>query len=150
LQSPEEPRIKYCASAHGLQASRIPDRRRLADSPKNSPVPGLPLVHRAGTFNFTHFWSGSRHTDFQSTCGGRGVNYVLLGEDQRIEETSYMSMQSQLADLEAQHRSLEAELSELMSHPGSDDLKIIELKRRKLHLKDEISRLRHSESTSVH
>ena len=74
----------------------------------------------------------------------------MLGEDQRIEETSYMSMQSQLADLEAQHRSLEAELSELMSHPGSDDLKIIELKRRKLHLKDEISRLRHSESTSVH
>ena len=61
-----------------------------------------------------------------------------------------MSMQSQLADLEAQHRSLEAELSELMSHPGSDDLKIIELKRRNLHLKDEISRLRHSESTSVH
>jgi hypothetical protein len=61
-----------------------------------------------------------------------------------------MSMQSQLADLEAQHRSIEAEINDLVSHPGSDDLKIHELKRRKLQLKDEISRLRQTESTSVH
>ena len=61
-----------------------------------------------------------------------------------------MSMQSQLADLEAQHRSIEAEINDMMSHPGSDDLKIHELKRRKLLLKDEIARLRQTESTSVH
>jgi hypothetical protein len=61
-----------------------------------------------------------------------------------------MSMQSQLADLEAQHQSIEAEINEMMSHPGSDDLKIHELKRRKLHLKDEIARIRQTESTSVH
>ena len=69
---------------------------------------------------------------------------------QQIEETSYMSMQSQLADLEAQHRSIEAEINDMMSHPGSDDLKIHELKRRKLQLKDEIARLRQTESISVH
>lgn len=61
-----------------------------------------------------------------------------------------MSMQSQLAELEAKHRSLEDEINEMMAHPGSDDLKIIELKRRKLHLKDEIARLRQSDSVSVH
>ena len=61
-----------------------------------------------------------------------------------------MSMQSQLADLEAQHRSIEAEINDLVSHPGSDDLKIHELKRRKLLLKDEIARLRQTESTSLH
>jgi hypothetical protein len=37
-----------------------------------------------------------------------------------------------------------------MSHPGSDDLKIHELKRRKLQLKDQIARLRQTESASVH
>ena len=61
-----------------------------------------------------------------------------------------MSMQSQLADLEAQHRSIEDEINDMMNHPGSDDLKIHELKRRKLQLKDEIARLRQTESTSVH
>ncbi len=61
-----------------------------------------------------------------------------------------MSMQSQLADLEAQHQTIEAEISDMTSHPGSDDLKIHELKRRKLQLKDEIARLRQTESVSLH
>lgn len=61
-----------------------------------------------------------------------------------------MSMQSQLADLEAQHQTIEAEISDMMSHPGSDELKIHELKRRKLLLKDEITRLRQTDSVSVH
>jgi hypothetical protein len=60
-----------------------------------------------------------------------------------------MSMQS-LEDLEQRHRALEAELIEIMAHPAADDFKVAELKRRKLQLKDEIARLRHSESTSVH
>ena len=60
-----------------------------------------------------------------------------------------MSMQS-LADLEQRHRALEIELNDLVAHPAADDLKVAELKRRKLQLKDEIARLRHSESASVH
>ena len=61
-----------------------------------------------------------------------------------------MSMQSQLADLEAQHQTIEAEINDMTSHPGSDDLKIHELKRRKLQLKDEIARLRQTDSISLH
>jgi hypothetical protein len=54
-----------------------------------------------------------------------------------------MTIQEQLADLERQHRALEAELAEARAHPSVDDLKLAELKRRKLQLKDEIERLRH-------
>jgi len=48
-----------------------------------------------------------------------------------------------LAELEKQHRALEHELAEVLQHSSTDDLKITELKRRKLVLKDEIERLRH-------
>ena len=58
--------------------------------------------------------------------------------------------QSHLAELEQRHRALEAELSEMQAHPAADDLKIAELKRRKLLVKDEIARLRQTESASVH
>lgn len=60
-----------------------------------------------------------------------------------------MSMQS-LADLEQRHRALEDEIKEVLAHPAADDLKVAELKRQKLHLKDEIARLRQSDSASVH
>jgi hypothetical protein len=57
-----------------------------------------------------------------------------------------MSMQSHLAELEEKHQALEAEISESLAHPAIDDLRIVELKRKKLLLKDEIERLRHGES----
>jgi hypothetical protein len=61
-----------------------------------------------------------------------------------------MSIQADLAELEQQHRALEREIEEALSHPGSDDLKLTELKRRKLHLKDEIARLKDAVSETVH
>jgi hypothetical protein len=54
-----------------------------------------------------------------------------------------------LAELEAEHRALEDEISEALAHPSTDDVKIVELKRRKLLVKDEITRLRHT-TVSVH
>lgn len=48
-----------------------------------------------------------------------------------------------LAELERQHKALEDEIAEALAHSSTDDLKIAELKRRKLVLKDEIERLRH-------
>ena len=54
-----------------------------------------------------------------------------------------MSIQTHLAELELRHRALESEIAEAQQHPSTDDLTIHELKRRKLHLKDEIERLRH-------
>ena len=61
-----------------------------------------------------------------------------------------MSMQSHLAELERRHRALEAEIAEALAHPSTDDLKIAELKRRKLQVKDQIARLQHEANVSVH
>ena len=52
-----------------------------------------------------------------------------------------MSLQAHLGELHAKHKALEAQLAEAMNHPASTDSEIAELKRRKLRLKDEITRL---------
>ncbi len=52
-----------------------------------------------------------------------------------------MSIESHLTELERKHRALEREIEAARTSPGSDSLKIAELKRRKLSLKDEITRL---------
>lgn len=54
-----------------------------------------------------------------------------------------MSLQAHIGELHAKHRALEAELADAMNHPASTDAEIAELKRRKLRIKDEISRLEH-------
>jgi hypothetical protein len=59
-----------------------------------------------------------------------------------------MAIQSHLAELEKKHRALEDEINEALTHPSTDDLKVVELKRQKLKLKDEIARLR--QDASVH
>jgi hypothetical protein len=61
-----------------------------------------------------------------------------------------MSIQTHLVELELRHKALESELAEAQQHLSVDDLKILEIKRRKLHLKDEIERLRGEVNTSVH
>ena len=61
-----------------------------------------------------------------------------------------MSMESHLAELEKRHRALEDELAEALAHPSTDDLRIVELKRRKLLVKDEIARLRSETAVSIH
>lgn len=57
-----------------------------------------------------------------------------------------MSMQSHLAELEKKHQALDDEINDCLAHPAVDDLKVVELKRKKLLVKDEIARL----SASVH
>ena len=59
-----------------------------------------------------------------------------------------MSIDAHLAELERRHRALEAEISEARGHPSIDYLQIVELKRRKLLVKDEIARLQ--QDTLVH
>lgn len=54
-----------------------------------------------------------------------------------------MSMQSHLAELEKKHQALEAQIHDAQTRLGADDLEIVELKRRKLQVKDEIMRLQH-------
>jgi hypothetical protein len=61
-----------------------------------------------------------------------------------------MSMQSHLAELEKKHQALEQEITDCLTHPAVDDLKVVELKRKKLLVKDEIERLRQNGHASVH
>jgi hypothetical protein len=53
-----------------------------------------------------------------------------------------MAIESHLAELEKRHQALDQEISEALAHPSTDGLRIVELKRLKLHVKDEIMRLR--------
>ena len=73
--------------------------------------------------------------------------YVRLKSDKEI---SHMAMHAHLVELEKRHRALEDEINEALMHPSADDLKIAELKRRKLLVKDEIARLQNEVGASVH
>ncbi len=61
-----------------------------------------------------------------------------------------MALQNDLSELERKHQALEREIQDEMSHPGTDGLKLAELKRRKLQLKDEIAKLRRSDQRVIH
>jgi hypothetical protein len=54
-----------------------------------------------------------------------------------------MTIQARVAELEQQHHALEKKIAEALKHKSSDDLEIVELKRQKLQLKDELERWRH-------
>jgi hypothetical protein len=83
-------------------------------------------------------------------CGHFTLDLLGTVTEPLIEETFFMSMQSHLAELEKKHQALEQEINECLNHPAVDDLKIVELKRKKLLVKDEIERLRKNGAASVH
>jgi hypothetical protein len=53
-----------------------------------------------------------------------------------------MSMTTHIAELERKHQALDRKLADELAHPNKDNVRIAALKRQKLVLKDEISRLR--------
>jgi hypothetical protein len=57
-----------------------------------------------------------------------------------------MALDAHLVELSERHRALDRKIAEEMARPTADDLKIQELKRQKLRLKDEIERLKHEMS----
>ncbi len=57
-----------------------------------------------------------------------------------------MTMASHLAELQRRHAALDGEIRRAIAHPATDSLKVAELKRKKLVLKDEINRLRVDET----
>ncbi len=59
-------------------------------------------------------------------------------------------MDPHLADLKRRHKELENEIADALMHRSTDDLMIGDLKRRKLHLKEEIERLSSSENSKTH
>ena len=55
-----------------------------------------------------------------------------------------MSVDAHIAQLQQKHKALEAELSNLTKTPSASDMELARVKREKLKLKDEISRLNHA------
>jgi len=52
-----------------------------------------------------------------------------------------MSVDARLNELRQKHESLSKQVDEAQRHPGIDDLEITSLKKQKLRIKEEISRL---------
>jgi hypothetical protein len=67
---------------------------------------------------------------------------VTLVSLRNSEGAVLMSLQAHLAELERKHQALEREIEAERLHPAVDDLKLVELKRKKLLLKDEIEKIR--------
>jgi hypothetical protein len=57
-----------------------------------------------------------------------------------------MTIASHLAELQRRHAALDGEIRRAVAQPATDSLRVAELKRRKLVLKDEINRLRVDET----
>lgn len=57
-----------------------------------------------------------------------------------------MSLQGHLVELQRRHKAIEKEIEEERHYPGRDELKIRELKRKKLQIKDEIAKLQQDET----
>lgn len=57
-----------------------------------------------------------------------------------------MPLQNHLVELERKHQALDREIQSVTAQPSGDEVRLAELKRRKLQLKDEITRLRRPES----
>jgi hypothetical protein len=60
-----------------------------------------------------------------------------------------MSIDSHLNELVRRHQAIEEAIMAEESHLAADDVKIHELKVKKLHIKDEIERLRHKVEATV-
>jgi len=52
-----------------------------------------------------------------------------------------MSLKNHLNELIGKHRALEKELVDALAHPASTDSQVAEIKRRKLKVKDEITKV---------
>ena len=53
-----------------------------------------------------------------------------------------MAIQARIRELDARHQSLERLIEEERNHPSADELRVGELKRQKLKLKEEVEALR--------
>jgi hypothetical protein len=58
-----------------------------------------------------------------------------------LEKEFCMSRETHLAALGQRHEALDKEISKELAYPAKDEIKLAEMKRRKLQLKDEIAKL---------
>jgi hypothetical protein len=88
---------------------------------------------------------------FPSTDSQSGVDFLVRIESEVSHRGGMrMAIQAHLVELERKHKLLEIELHEALLHLSTDDLEIVELKRRKLMVKDQIERLKHTAEDTVH
>lgn len=57
-----------------------------------------------------------------------------------------MSLQGHIVELQRRHEALEKEIEKEKLHPNASETKILELKRKKLLIKDELAKIRGSET----
>jgi hypothetical protein len=57
-----------------------------------------------------------------------------------------MSLQGHVVELERRHEALEREIEQERLRPSGDDMKLFELKKKKLQIKDELSKLKETET----
>lgn len=57
-----------------------------------------------------------------------------------------MAVTARIAELERRHQMMEREIETILAHPSSDPMKLVELKRKKLKLKDSIEKLKAGDS----
>ena len=67
--------------------------------------------------------------------------FVILRLLSLIQPEDRMAQPAQIEELSAKHQALERMIQDEIDRPGSSDLKIAELKRRKLQLKDQMTKL---------
>ena len=111
-----------------LSQRHEPCLQKILFSPVNHPALLSPFAHR-----FPH----STYALAQGSTSPQ-VCVTLIWSN---TEEALMSVQAHLGELAAKHKALEAELEDCLSHPASSDAEIAELKRKKLRIKDEMSKL---------
>ncbi|PPD45805.1 MAG: DUF465 domain-containing protein [Methylocystis sp.] len=57
-----------------------------------------------------------------------------------------MSLQGHIVELQRRHEALQREIEKEQHQPNADEVKILELKRKKLQIKDELAKLAVSET----
>lgn len=77
---------------------------------------------------------------YEMTCEASPLCHTSFVPTQRKDVR--MSLQNHLSELERRHSALDREIAKERIHPAPDEVKVQELKRRKLLLKDEITKLR--------
>jgi hypothetical protein len=75
---------------------------------------------------------------------------VPIEDDLILPRRFRMALQAHLVELERKHKVLETELHDALVHLSTDDLRIVELKRRKLMVRDEIERLKQTVGETIH
>ncbi len=60
-----------------------------------------------------------------------------------------MSVDSHLAELLRRHQALDKQIESEMAHSSVDEIRLTELKRKKLYLKDKIEKLKHFPATGM-